>query len=184
ALDGVEEAEIVDTMRALQHAGAATDVISARRGKIQAFRHHAPAQMIRVDKTFDEVTPDQYDALLLPGGALNADTLRMLPRAQAFVRAFDSASKPIALICHAPWLLVSAGLVKGRTLTSFSTMQDDIKNAGGRWVDEPVVVDGNVLSSRTPDDLPQFNEHMLRLFAHTTVPAQHRTGSGQPASVT
>jgi len=120
------------------------------------------------DKTFDEVKPESYDALLLPGGGLNADAIRMLPQAQAFVKSFDAAQKPIAAICHAPWLLVSAGVAEGRHLTSYSTIQDDLKNAGAQWSDQAVVVDRNLVTSRQPDDIPQFNKAMIELIAQGT----------------
>jgi protease I len=164
-LDGVEEAELTQPVRALREAGAQVDVISQERGTIQAFNHHTPTIAIPVDKTFDEVAPDDYDALLLPGGALNADALRVVPQAQRFATAFDAADKPMAAICHAPWLLASADLLDGRTLTSFHTIHDDLENAGATWVDEPVVRDGNLVTSRQPDDIPQFNAKMFELFA-------------------
>jgi protease I len=165
ALDGFEKAELTDTVSALRSAGAQVDIISKKPGSIRAFVHMEPADTTPVDRTLDEATPDEYDALLLPGGALNADALRIEPKAQAFVDAFMSESKPIAAICHAPWLLVSSEAVDGRTLTSWPTLQDDIRNAGGTWVDEQVVEDGNLVTSRKPDDIPAFNERMIALFA-------------------
>jgi protease I len=164
-VDGVEEAELVEPVKALSNAGAAVDVISVKPGTIAAFNHHTPSIDIPVDRIFADASPDEYDALLLPGGALNADALRVIPAAQAFVTSFDQADKPIAAICHAPWLLVSADLVEGRTLTSFNTIHDDIENAGGTWVDEPVVRDGNLITSRQPADIPQFNAEVIELFA-------------------
>jgi protease I len=149
---------------ALTAAGADVDIISQNTGTVQAFRHHTPSVKISIAETFARVSPDEYDALLLPGGALNVDALRVVPAAQAFAAAFDNADKPIAAICHAPWLLVSADLLDGRTLTSFHTIHDDIENAGGNWVDEPAVTDGNLVTSRQPDDIPQFNAQMLSLF--------------------
>jgi protease I len=164
AMDGVEEAEITETTAALKAAGARVDVVSKRRQPLQAFVHMAPSIMVPVDATFEDLDPEAYDAVLLPGGALNSDALRVEPQAQAFVTAFDRTNKPIAAICHAPWLLVSADLVEGRTLTSFHTIHDDIENAGGTWLDQPVVADGNLVTSRKPDDIPQFNERMIALF--------------------
>jgi protease I len=164
-LDGVEEAELTQPVQALRDAGANVDIISQSTGTIQAFVHQTPSIKIEVDKTFDDVSPADYDALLLPGGALNADALRVVEKAQAFVTAFDHADKPMAAICHAPWLLASADVLKGRTLTSFHTIHDDIENAGATWVDEAVVTDGNLVTSRQPDDIPQFNEQMIKLFA-------------------
>ena len=164
-VDGVEEAEIIEPVKALSAAGAVVDVISTEPGSVAAFVHHRPSIAIPVDRVFADVSPDDYDALLLPGGALNADALRVIPAAQAFVTAFDSADKPIAAICHAPWLLVSADLLEGRTLTSYNTIHDDIENAGATWVDEPVVRDGNLVTSRQPSDIPQFNAAIIELFA-------------------
>jgi protease I len=177
-MDGVEEAELTQPVEALLAAGASVDVISQSTGSIQAFQHITPSIRIDVDKTFDAVSPDDYDALLLPGGALNADALRAVPAAQAFVTAFDRSDKPIAAICHAPWLLASADVLDGRTLTSFHTIHDDIENAGGTWVDEAVVSDGNLVTSRQPDDIPQFNAEMLALFSRTRGAQPARTGSG------
>jgi protease I len=169
-MDGVEEAELTQPVHALTAAGAAVDIISQNMATIQAFRHHTPSIKIAVDKTFESVSPEEYDALLLPGGALNADTLRVIPAAQTFAAAFDNADKPIAAICHAPWLLVSADVLEGRTLTSFHTIHDDIENAGGVWIDEAVVTDGNLVTSRQPDDIPQFNAQILALFARSRAP--------------
>ncbi|HVZ18157.1 MAG TPA: type 1 glutamine amidotransferase domain-containing protein, partial [Terriglobales bacterium] len=125
-----------------------------------------------VDFTLDQVSPDEFDAVLLPGGALNADFLRVQPKAQEFVRKFDEAGKPMAIICHAPWLLVSAGLVKGRTLTSYHTIQDDIRNAGGNWQDEEVIRDRNWVMSRQPSDIPAFNREMINMFAELRQPSR------------
>jgi protease I len=172
ATDGFEEQELTEPVKALKNAGARTEVLSLKPGQIQAFRHHDKSITVPVDRTLDEASPDQYDALLLPGGALNADMLRSQPKVQSFIRAMDQAGKPMAVICHAPWELVSAGLVRGRTLTSYHTIQDDIRNAGGTWVDQQVVEDRNWVTSRQPDDIPAFNEAMLRLFSR--VPATSR----------
>jgi protease I len=128
-------------------------------------QHDQKADAFDVQQTLDQANPDDFDALELPGGALNADTLRVQPKAQQFVRSFQHAGKPMAVICHAPWLLVSAGLVRGRTLTSYHTIQDDIRNAGGNWVDQEVVRDDNLITSRSPRDLPAFNREMIGLFA-------------------
>jgi len=175
ATDGVEEAEITQPTEALRQAGAVVTVIAPHSGSIQALNHIDKGQMIPVDKTLDEVSPDDFDAMLLPGGAVNADFLRINPKAQAFVAAM--AQKPMAAICHAPWELVSAGLIKGRTLTSFPTIQDDIRNAGGNWVDREVCVDGNLVTSRKPSDIPAFNREMLKLFSLS----REASGAGAPA---
>jgi len=163
--DGAEESEFVKPKEALEKARAAVTVISPKGGEIQTFRHHDKSKKYKADKSIDEVDPEQFDALLLPGGALNADALRVESKAQQFARTIDQAARPIAVICHGPWLLVSAGLVRGRKMTSFHTIQDDLRNAGARWQDSEVLVDRNWVSSRKPDDIPAFNREMLKLFA-------------------
>jgi deglycase len=163
--DGVEEPEFVKPKEALEKAGAKVSVISPKGGDIQSFQHHDKSKKYKADHSLDQVQADEFDALLLPGGALNADALRVEARAQQFARAIDKAGKPIAVICHAPWLLVSSGLVRGRKMTSFHTIQDDLRNAGADWQDSEVVVDRNWVSSRKPDDIPAFNREMLKLFA-------------------
>jgi protease I len=161
AVDGFEQAELIEPKRALAEAGATVHVISARPGTIQGFKHVDKGDAVEVDSTFDEARPDDYDAVVLPGGVVNGDAIRLLPQAQAFVKAADSAKKPIAVICHGAWLPVSAGIVKGRTLTSWPSLQDDIRNAGGTWLDQEVVEDGNLISSRKPADLPAFNKTLI-----------------------
>jgi protease I len=169
ATDGFEESELHDPLRALTQAGARVDILAPHDGEIQAFQHLEPSAPIHVDQTLQRARPDDYDAVLLPGGVVNADSLRVVPKAQSFVRAMQSAGKPFAFICHAPWLLVSADLVRGRKLTSYHTLRDDIRNAGGTWLDQAVVEDGNWLSSRSPKDLSAFIPAMIGLFAHATV---------------
>ena len=164
--DGFEESELIEPTKALRAAGARVDIISPKSDPIQAFKHHQPTIKVDVDATLDQACPEDYDALLLPGGALNADGLRTDPKVQSFVKQMDSQGKPIAVICHGPWVLVSAGLAEGRTLTSWPTITDDLRNAGAQWVDREVVVDRNLVTSRGPKDLPAFNEQMLTLFAH------------------
>ncbi|CAH2795740.1 MAG: Intracellular protease [uncultured Paraburkholderia sp.] len=161
AVDGFEQAELVEPKRALAEAGATVHVISEKPGKIQGFKHVDKGDTVDVDTTFDKATADDYDAVVLPGGVVNGDAIRLLPRAQAFVKAADSAKKPIAVICHGGWLPVSAGIIKGRTLTSWPSLQDDIRNAGGTWVDREVVEDNNLISSRKPDDIPAFNKALI-----------------------
>jgi protease I len=163
--DGVEEPEFVKPKEALEKAGAQVTVISPKGGDIQAFQHHDKSKKYKADKSLDEVEASQFDALLLPGGALNADALRVEAKAQRFAKAIDSAGKPIAVICHGPWLLASSNLVRGRRITSYHTIQDDLRNAGAEWQDSQVVVDRNWVSSRKPDDIPAFNREMLKLFA-------------------
>lgn len=163
--DNFEQAELVEPKKALEQAGATTKIISPRSGQVQAMNHDVKADTFNVDMTLDSANPDDFDALMLPGGALNADKLRMEPKAQEFVRRIDSQDKPMAVICHAPWLLVSSYLTKGRTLTSYYTLQDDIRNSGASWLDLEVVRDGNWLTSRSPKDLHAFNPAMIELFS-------------------
>ena len=165
ATDLFEEAELTEPRKALQEAGAQTVVIAPESGEIQAVQHDKKTQKVKVDMTLNEARPEDFDAVLIPGGAMNADALRMESKAQAFVKNIDRAGKPIAVICHGPWLLVSAGLVSGRHMTSYKTIQDDLKNAGANWVDEVSVRDRNWVSSRQPTDIPEFNRNMIELFA-------------------
>jgi protease I len=174
ASDGFEQAELEKPRKALEEAGAKTFVIAPKSGKIQGFEHDEKGDKVSVDMTLDKAQPNDFDAVLLPGGALNADFLRAEKKAQDFIRSIDQAKKPIAVICHAPWLLVSAGLVKGRTMTSYHTIQDDIRNAGGSWKNEEVIRDGNWVSSRQPTDIPAFNREMIALFSE---PAAKRAGA-------
>jgi len=163
--DDFERVELTEPQQALEEAGAKTVIVSPRIGQLQSMNHDVKADVFHVDLTLEEANPDSFDAVLLPGGVVNADALRMVPKAQEFVRRINEAGKPIAVICHGPWLLVSAGLVRGRTLTSWPTLQDDIRNAGGNWVDSEAICDGNWVSSRGPRDLPAFNREMVSLFA-------------------
>ena len=165
ATDLFEEAELIEPRKALQEAGAQAVVISPKAGEIQAVQHDKRTQKVKVDMTLDQARPNDFDAVLLPGGAMNADALRMEKKAQEFVKNIDSAGRPIAVICHGPWLLISSGLTKGRHMTSYYTIQDDLKNAGAKWSDEVSVRDRNWVSSRQPDDIPEFNRNMLELFA-------------------
>ena len=164
ATDGVEEAELVEPRKALDNAGAKTTLLAPHTGKIQAMKHDAKTSKINVDRVLDEADTNDFDAVLLPGGALNADALRVIEAAQEFVRSIDESGRPIAVICHAPWLLVSTDLVDGRTITSYHTIQDDVRNAGGNWVDKEVVRDKNWVSSRQPSDIPAVNREMIKLF--------------------
>ncbi len=165
ATDLFEEAELIEPRKALDAAGARTEVVSPKAGEIQAVQHDKKTQKVKVDRTLDSVSADDYDAILLPGGAVNADALRIERKAQEFVRQANETNKPIAVICHGPWLLVSAGLMQGRKMTSYKTIQDDIRNAGATWTDEQVVRDRNWVSSRQPTDIPAFNGEMISLFA-------------------
>jgi protease I len=163
--EGFEQVEMTEPRKALQAAGAQTAIVSPEDKSVLGFEHHDKGERFAVDIPLDKANPDDFDALLLPGGALNPDTLRTLPKAVAFVKAFFDADKPVAAICHAPWALIEADVVEGRTLTSWPSLQTDARNAGAKWVDREVVVDGNLVTSRKPDDLPAFNEKMLALFA-------------------
>ena len=165
--DDFEQAEFTEPRKALEQAGASVKVISPAAGQVTGMNHDAKADSFPVDLTLDQANPDDFDGLLLPGGALNADFLRMDSKAQEFVKRFEQAQRPIAAICHAPWLLISAGYVRGRTLTSYYTIQDDIRNAGGTWVDKEMVRDHNLVTSRSPKDLPAFNAAMVSLFSES-----------------
>jgi protease I len=164
ATDGVEDSELRETRAALDQAGAITTLFAPKEGQIHSMKHHDKVGQFDVDKTLEKADPAQFDAVLVPGGALNVDDLRVQPRAQQFVREMDRQGQPIAVICHAPWLLISAGVIRGRTLTSYHTIEDDIHNAGGNWQDEEVVRDKNWVSSRQPSDIPAFNRAMIELF--------------------
>lgn len=163
--DDFEQSEMTEPRKALDEAGATTVLIAPHAGQVQGFQHDKKADTFNVDLTLDKASADDFDALLLPGGALNADALRVENKAQEFVRKVDGQGKPIAVICHGPWLLVSAGLTRGRKMTSYHTIQDDIRNSGAAWTDQEVVRDGNWVSSRQPGDIPAFNREMVRLFA-------------------
>jgi protease I len=165
AADMFERVELEEPRKALEGAGAKTEVVSIHDGEIKGFDHFDPATSVKVDKTVEEVSVDDYDALMIPGGVGNPDQLRGDENAVNFVREFVDSKKPIAAICHAPWVLVEAGAVRGRKLTSWPTLQTDIRNAGGEWVDEEVVVTEGIVTSRKPDDIPAFNEKMIEEFA-------------------
>ena len=171
AADMFERVELEKPRKALEDAGATTEVISIHDGEIKGFDHFDPANTVKVDRTVEEVSPDDYDALLVPGGVGNPDQLRGDQNAVAFVRGFHDAGKPMAVICHGPWVLVESGVVRGKRVTSWPTLETDIRNAGGEWTDEEVVIDGNIVTSRKPDDIPAFNREMLRIFSGERVPA-------------
>src|SRR5438045_4651848 len=161
ATDMVEQVELVEPRKALEQAGAKTDLISIEPGEIQGFNHYDKADTFPVDRTIEEASADEYDALVLPGGVGNPDTLRTDENVVSFVRDFFEQGKPVAAICHGPWTLVEAGVVSGRTLTAWPSLQTDIRNAGGKWVNEEVVVDQGLVTSRKPDDMPAFNAKMI-----------------------
>ena len=173
--DDFEQVEMTEPRKALAAAGARTILVSPVKGQVHGMKHDVKQDTFDVEMVLDQADPDQFDAVMLPGGALNADFLRVQPRAQEFVKRMQESGKPFAVICHAPWLLVSSGLTRGRTLTSYHTIQDDIRNAGGNWVDREVVRDQNWVTSRQPDDIPAFNREMLALFSeHRNTSAQRR----------
>jgi protease I len=156
ANEGIEQVELTEPWKAVEEAGGTPELIAPEAGEAQAFNHLDKADKFDVDKTVDEASADDYDALVLPGGVPSPDILRTVPAAVDFARAFFEAGKPVAAICHGPWTLVEAGVVDGRTLTSWPSLQTDIRNAGGTWVDEEVHVDSGLVTSRKPDDLEAF----------------------------
>ncbi|MFZ0293618.1 MAG: type 1 glutamine amidotransferase domain-containing protein [Candidatus Sulfotelmatobacter sp.] len=165
ATDGFEQAELTQPKKALEEAGARTQVVSPKGGRIRAWNKEDWGDEVPVDITLDSADPAKYDALLLPGGVMNPDHLRMIPQAVQFVKHFIEQGKPVAAICHGPWMLVEAGAVQGRTITSWPSLKTDIRNAGGTWVDEEVVLSNGVVTSRKPDDIPAFNRQMIDLFS-------------------
>src|SRR3954454_12528348 len=179
AADGFEKVELVIPMKALRAAGAEIDVISLRHGNIRGVNLHEPASRVHVDKTIDEANVHDYDGLLLPGGFINPDLLRQSAQAREFVSTFDRTGKPIATLCHGPWVLASAGLLRGRTLTSWPGVRDDLVNAGAIWRAEPFVRDGNLATSRGPQDIVPFVQRCLDLFAQA---APMSTSAQRPRS--
>ena len=174
ATDGFEVTELTGPVEALELAGAKASIVSLKAGKIRGFHHDLDkAVEIEVDRAIQDVSAAEFDAVHLPGGTVNADKLRMVPEVQAFLCAMQADGKPISAICHAPWELVSAGLVRGRTLTSCHSIQDDIRNAGGNWVDQEVVEDRNWVTSRSPSDLPAFNRAIIGLFSRSRSAVLH-----------
>lgn len=164
ATDGVEQVELTEPVKALKQAKADVVVIAPRPGQIQGMNHHEKGDRLTVDHDLASVSPEQFDALVLPGGVANPDELRTIPKAVAFVRHFVEAGKPIAAICHGPWTLIDADGVKGHMMTSWPSLKTDLRNAGAKWEDKSVIVDDRLVTSRKPDDLPDFCREMLRLF--------------------
>jgi protease I len=173
--DGFEQEELTRPRRALDEAGAVTKIVSPKEGKVKGWNHTQWGDEFAVDLTVDEAKPGDYDGLLLPGGVMNPDKLRANAGAVAFVKAFFDAGKPVAAICHGPWTLIEAGVVKGRKMTSYESIKTDLKNAGANWVDEEVVVDNGLVTSRKPDDLPAFNEKMIEEFCEGRHQGQSRS---------
>jgi len=170
ATHGFEQDELTQPLKALRDAGATVDVIAPENGQIQGFRHFEKGDKVDVTRTLAEANPADYDALVLPGGLFNPDKVRMDEHALKFASAIAKAGKPLAAICHGPWILINAGLVKGRKLTSVASIRKDLENAGARWVDEEVIVDNGLVTSRTPKDLPAFNAKLIEEIAE----GQHR----------
>jgi len=175
AADGFEQVELTEPRKALQDAGADTKVVSPAEGRVKGWNHKDWGDEISVDVALKSAEPEDFDALLLPGGVMNPDHLRMDPDAVKFVRGFVDAGKPIAAICHGPWTLIEAGAVQGRTLTSWPSLKTDITNAGGNWVDQEVVTSRGLVTSRKPGDIPAFNREMISLFSQAA-PAQQKPG--------
>lgn len=163
--DGFEQVELTEPKKALEEAGATTQIVSPADGQVQGWNHDEKADKFSVDEPLDHARSDDYDALLLPGGVRNPDQLRMLTRTTEFVRGFFVAGKPVAAICHAPWTLIEAEVVKGRKITSWPSLKTDLLNAGAEWVDRAVIVDNGLITSRKPDDIPAFNKKMIEEFA-------------------
>ncbi len=174
ATDGFEQAELTEPRKALDAAGADTEIVSPRPGKVRGWKSREWGDELPVDQALDDADPGDYGALVLPGGVINADALRMQPKAIAFVKAFFDAGKPVGVICHGSWAMIEAGAARGHRMTSWPSLKTDLENAGAEWVDEQVVVDGQLVTSRKPDDIPAFNREITRLFSQ-------RAGS-QPAA--
>jgi protease I len=165
ATDGFEQAELVEPVKALREAGATVHVISPKGGEIQGMKHDQKGDKSKVDLELSNAKAADYDGLVLPGGVANPDTLRINEKAIAFIREFVHAGKPIAAVCHGPWTLIEAQAVKGKKMTSWPSLKTDLKNAGAEWVDQDVVVDGNLVTSRKPEDLPAFNREFIKLLS-------------------
>jgi protease I len=162
--NGFEQVEMTDPRKALEEAGAQTDIVSPEKGTVRGWQHTEWGDQFDVDVPLEEADPAGYDALLLPGGVMNPDKLRMNETAMRFVKSFFDSGKPVAAICHGPWTLIEAGAVKGRRVTSWPSIRTDLKNAGANWVDREVVVDNGLVTSRKPDDIPAFNSNMIEEF--------------------
>jgi protease I len=175
ANEGVEEVELVEPWKAVESAGGTPELVSPKTGAVHAFRHLDRSGTYEADRSLEDADPARYDGLVLPGGVANPDQLRTDPRAVGFARAFFTDRKPVAVICHGPWTLVEAGVLDGRTITSWPSLRTDIENAGGTWVDETVHVDGSLVSSRKPADLPSFCTAMVEEFARAGVPVGGRS---------
>ncbi len=165
ATDGFEQVELTEPWKAVEQAGGEPELVSLESGKIQGFEHHDKGDTFPVDRTVDEASPSDYDGLVLPGGVINPDALRVHDNAMEFVKGFFEQGKPVGAICHGPWTLVETGMVKGRKVTSWPSLKTDIRNAGGTWVDEELVIDRGLFTSRKPDDLPAFCKKLVEEVA-------------------
>ena len=180
--DGFEQVEMTEPRKALEAEGAKTEIVSPADEEVRGWNHDEKADGFPVDMPLNKARSDDYDALLLPGGVRNPDQLRMLTRAVEFTDGFFAAGKPVAAICHAPWTLIEAGVVKGKTLTSWPSLKTDLKNAGANWVDQAVVVDSGLVTSRKPDDIPAFNKKMIEEFAEGSAAGKRQPAAkGRPA---
>jgi protease I len=168
--DGFEHVELIEPRKALDRAGAQTFIVSPKSPRVHAWNFTNWGEELPVDVRLDEARADEFDALHLPGGVMNPDSLRMQPKAVAFVKAFFDARKPVAVICHGPWTIIEAGAAHGRKIASWPSLKTDLRNAGAEWMDQEAVVDGNLVSSRKPDDIPAFNRAMIELFAKMCLP--------------
>lgn len=182
ATDGFEQSELLEPVKALKHAGAEVHIVAPKSGEIQGMQHDEKGQRVRVDKMLSDVDAGDYDALVLPGGVASPDKLRLERQAIAFIRRFVEDDKPIAAICHGPWTLIDAGGVEGRRMTSWPSLRCDLKNAGAQWVDEAVVVDTGLVTSRKPDDLPAFCEKMIEEIAEGRHTGRQRSFTGRAES--
>jgi protease I len=179
--DGFEQVELLEPKKALEEAGAKTEVVSPAKGRVKGWNLTEWGKEVPVDIELDSAKPENYDALLLPGGVMNPDHLRMNPKAVEFVQTFAQSDKPIASICHGPWTLIEAGGVRGKTMTSWPSLKTDLRNAGANWVDQESVRDGHLVTSRKPDDIPAFNREMIQLFAEE---GRVRGAKGAPKTAT
>jgi protease I len=173
--DGFEQVELVEPRKALDEAGAETQIVSPKSDRVRGWQFTEWGDELPVDVPLDKTGPDNFDALLLPGGVINPDKLRIEPKAVNFVKSFFDAGKPVAAICHGPWTIIEADKARGRRIASWPSLKTDLRNAGAEWVDQEAVVDGNLVSSRKPDDIPAFNRAMIDLFSGTRSKARHAT---------
>lgn len=169
---GFEQVELIEPRKALDDAGAKTSIVSPQKQRVRGWNFTEWGEELPVDVPLDEARPDDFDALHLPGGVMNPDFLRMQPKAVAFVKAFFDAGKPVSVICHGPWMVIEAGAARGRRIASWPSLKTDLRNAGAEWVDQEVVVDGNMVSSRKPDDIPAFNREANKLFSRPRAKAK------------